>query len=199
MPDYTKAKIAIVKICALFDRRPQIDNWNIDQGRKLESIDSDIRFNSVQFFYPTRPEVKVLDNFDLTIKKGQRIALVGSSGCGKIEINKLSLGKPFNMRKFPHIFLGKSTITQLIERYYDVNEGQVTINDIDIKELSLGWLRSQIGIVSQEPILFDATIAENIAYGDNSRQVPMEEIVAAAKKANIHDFIANLPKVCVFK
>jgi ABC-type multidrug transport system fused ATPase/permease subunit len=65
----------------------------------------------------------------------------------------------------------------------------------DIKQLNIQWLRSQIGIVSQEPTLFDCSIAENIAYGDNSRQVPMEEIVAAARMANIHNFIETMPQV----
>jgi ATP-binding cassette subfamily B (MDR/TAP) protein 1 len=90
---------------------------------------------------------------------------------------------------------GKSTITQLLERYYDPNNGQIRLSDKNLKDLNLFWLRSKIGIVSQEPILFDATIAENIAYGDNSRQVTMEEIIFAAKKANIHDFIVKLPNV----
>ena len=65
----------------------------------------------------------------------------------------------------------------------------------DLKELDLHWLRAQMGIVSQEPILFDMSIRENIEYGDNSRQVSIEEIIEAAKKANIHDFISKLPKV----
>jgi ABC-type multidrug transport system fused ATPase/permease subunit len=65
---------------------------------------------------------------------------------------------------------------------------------MNIKDINLHWLRSQIGIVSQEPILFEGTIGENIAYGDNSRQVTMEEIIEAAKKANIHDFISKLPQ-----
>lgn len=82
MPDYTKAKIAIVKICELFDRIPAINNWDTDDGLKPDSIEGDIKFQSVQFAYPTRQEVKVLDDFDLVIKQGQRIALVGSSGCG---------------------------------------------------------------------------------------------------------------------
>lgn len=69
----------------------------------------------------------------------------------------------------------------------------------DVKELNIHWLRSQIGIVSQEPVLFDCSLAENIAYGDNSRTVTLEEIKAAAKAANIHDFIENLPQVTSFK
>jgi ABC-type multidrug transport system fused ATPase/permease subunit len=69
------------------------------------------------------------------------------------------------------------------------------VDGVNVRELGIQWLRSQIGIVSQEPILFDCSIAENIAYGDNSRQVPMDEIVAAARMANIHNFIQELPEV----
>ena len=65
----------------------------------------------------------------------------------------------------------------------------------DTKVLNLAWLRSQIGLVSQEPVLFDLSVAENIAYGDNTRELQMEEIIEAAKKANIHDFISSLPEV----
>ena len=65
-----------------------------------------------------------------------------------------------------------------------------------IKSLNVAWLRSQMGIVSQEPVLFDCSIHENIEYGDNSRQVPMDEVIAAARAANIHDFISSLPDVC---
>jgi ATP-binding cassette, subfamily B (MDR/TAP), member 1 len=88
---------------------------------------------------------------------------------------------------------GKSTLTQLLERFYDPNEGSIAFADVDIKDLNLYWLRSKIGIVSQEPVLFDMSIAENIAYGDNGRNVSMEEIASAAKQANIHDFISKLP------
>jgi len=69
------------------------------------------------------------------------------------------------------------------------------LDNHNIRDLDLGWVRSQIGIVSQEPVLFDLTIAENIAYGDNSREIPMDEIIKAARDANIHDFIASLPDV----
>ena len=94
---------------------------------------------------------------------------------------------------------GKSTITQLVERFYDPASGHLTYCEKKLSELNLFWLRSQIGIVSQEPILFDLSIAENIAYGDNSRQVSMDEIMEAAKLANIHDFITKLPKVSAQK
>jgi ABC-type multidrug transport system fused ATPase/permease subunit len=102
---------------------------------------------------------------------------------------------------------------QLIERFYDPADGIVVsflftlhivqinevffqqIDGVDIRELNISWLRSQIGIVSQEPVLFDCSIRENIAYGDNSRQVPMAEIIEAARSANIHNFIESLPEV----
>ena len=84
---------------------------------------------------------------------------------------------------------------QLLERFYDPDSGQITLNGWKLQDINLHWLRSQIGIVSQEPILFDSSIAENIAYGDNSRIVPMVEIMEAAKQANIHDFIVTLPEV----
>lgn len=72
------------------------------------------------------------------------------------------------------------------------------INKIDTTQLPLRRLRSEMGIVSQEPVLFDLTIAENIAYGDNSRAVPIAEVIAAAKQANVHSFITSLPAVSVF-
>lgn len=111
---------------------------------------------------------------DLAISQGKTIALVGPSGCGK------------------------STIIQLLERFYDPSSGTVTVDNENIRNITLAKLRSQMGIVSQEPSLFDRTIAENIAYGDNSRQVSQPDIIAAAQKANIHNFIVSLPMVCWF-
>ncbi|CAF2928921.1 unnamed protein product [Rotaria sp. Silwood2] len=98
----------------------------------------------------------------------QRVAIVGASGCGK------------------------STTIQLLERFYDVTSGQILLDGIDIRQLNLQWLRSQFGLVNQEPILFDLTIAENIAYG--LENVAMEDIISAARKANIHEFIDQLPQ-----
>ncbi|CAF1002319.1 unnamed protein product [Rotaria sordida] len=87
---------------------------------------------------------------------------------------------------------GKSTIIQLLERFYDVTNGRLLIDGIDIRQQSLHWVRSQFSLVNQEPILFDLTIAENIAYG--LENVPMEDIINAARKANIHPFIEQLPQ-----
>lgn len=130
-----------------------------------------MEYSEVFFTYPTRPTQTILKGLDLEVLEGKTVALVGPSGCGK------------------------STIIQLLERFYDPAAGEVKVDNSNLKSITLATLRSQLGIVSQEPNLFDRTIAENIAYGDNSRQVGMDEIVAAAKNANIHNFIAALPLV----
>lgn len=83
---------------------------------------------------------------------------------------------------------------QLLLRYYDPDNGKVELDKISTTDFPIGKIRQKLGLVSQEPILFDRTIAENIAYGDNGRIVPMTEIIASAKAANIHDFISKLPK-----
>jgi ABC-type multidrug transport system fused ATPase/permease subunit len=176
MPDYAKAINSATAIDKLSKTEPLIDNWSSSgQIIKPEDDDGTIRLDNVEFSYPTRKEATVLNKINLKINKGQRVGLVGSSGCGK------------------------STVTQLIERFYDPDTGSITLSDKNLKDLDLFWLRSQIGIVSQEPILFDLSIRDNIAYGDNARNVPFEEIQEAAIKSNIHDFIINLPKVCAFK
>lgn len=91
---------------------------------------------------------------------------------------------------------GKSTCIQLLQRFYDPVYGRVKIGDSEIsRDITLKDLRSKLSIVSQEPTLFDRTIAENIAYGDNDRKVTMDEIIAAAKTANAHNFVIQLPQV----
>ncbi|NXL16344.1 MDR1 protein, partial [Setophaga kirtlandii] len=168
-PDYGKARMSAQRIFQLLDRKPLIDSYS-EQGEKLSHFEGNIEFRNVHFVYPTRPEVQVLQGLNVKVKKGQTLALVGSSGCGK------------------------STSIQLLERFYDPVEGQVLADGFDTKSLHLQWLRSRLGLVSQEPILFDCSIAENIQYGDNSRVVTQEEIEEAAKAANIHAFIEKLPE-----
>jgi ATP-binding cassette, subfamily B (MDR/TAP), member 1 len=124
----------------------------------------------VKFRYPTRKTVQVLEGLNLEIKQGQTVALVGPSGCGK------------------------STCLQLLLRYYDPDGGKVAVDKIPTTEYPVDRIRAKLGLVSQEPILFDRTIAENIAYGDNQRIIPITEIIDAAKAANIHDFISRLPQ-----
>merc|ERR1711973_10091 len=89
--------------------------------------------------------------------------------------------------------VGQSVI-QLIQRFYDVSKGSLTLENQDIKNLNLPHVRSQLGIVSQEPTLFNCSIADNIKYGDNSREVSMDEVVEVARKANIHNFVTTLPQ-----
>uniref|UniRef100_A0A8B9Q879 ABC-type xenobiotic transporter n=1 Tax=Apteryx owenii TaxID=8824 RepID=A0A8B9Q879_APTOW len=168
-PDYGKAKISAQRIFQLLDRKPPIDSYS-EEGEKLSNFEGNIEFRNIHFIYPSRPEVQVLQGLSLKVNKGQTLALVGSSGCGK------------------------STSIQLLERFYDPVEGQVFADGFDTKTLHLQWLRSRLGLVSQEPILFDCSIAENIQYGDNSRAVSQEEIEEAAKAANIHTFIEKLPE-----
>ncbi|CAF3963835.1 unnamed protein product [Rotaria sordida] len=168
-PDYSKAIDASKHILALFERTPEIDNGATD-GDTFENFKGEINFVDLQFRYPNRSEVPVLKRFNLNIKPHQQVALVGASGCGK------------------------STTIQLIERFYNPTSGQLLIDHHDVSSLNLQWWRSKIGFVSQEPILFDASIRENIAYGDTSRYVTMAEICEAAKNANIHRFIETLPE-----
>ncbi|NWI87161.1 MDR1 protein, partial [Pitta sordida] len=168
-PDYAKAKISAAHLFLLFERVPAIDNSYSDEGEKPETFEGNVTIKDVAFNYPNRPEVKILQGLNLQVEKGQTLALVGSSGCGK------------------------STVVQLLERFYDPLDGEMLFDGKNAKALNIKWLRAQIGIVSQEPMLFDCTVAENIAYGDNSRQVTFEEIVKAAKEANIHNFIDSLP------
>ena len=129
---------------------------------------------SVHFHYPTRPEVQVLQGLNVEVSSGKTLALVGPSGCGK------------------------STIVSLLERFYDPESGSLTLDGSDLRDLNIRWLRSQVGLVSQEPVLFDTSIADNIRYGANFREVSDDEVVEAAKAANIHSFIESLPQVPLF-
>uniref|UniRef100_A0A4W5MYN6 ABC-type xenobiotic transporter n=1 Tax=Hucho hucho TaxID=62062 RepID=A0A4W5MYN6_9TELE len=168
-PDFAKAKAAAGRILGLLDKKPEIDIYS-EEGEKPTDFVGDIEFRGIHFSYPTRQNVRVLQGLSVSVGPGQTMALVGESGCGK------------------------STSIQLLERFYSPAEGQVLVDGLDTKTLNLSWLRSQLGLVSQEPILFDCSISENIQYGDNSREVSQDEIEEAAKNANIHDFIMGLPE-----
>ena len=132
-----------------------------------------MQVKDVKFTYPARPDVEVLKGLTIGVEPGQSLALVGPSGCGK------------------------STVVSLIERFYDPSSGSLLLEEQDLRDLNIRWLRNQIGIVSQEPVLFDKSIADNIRYGANFREVTDEEVIEAAKAANIHNFIQTLPQVCI--
>ncbi|CAC5356956.1 ABCB1 [Mytilus coruscus] len=164
---FVTAKGAAAVVYEIIDREPKIDASS-EKGQRPLSIQGALEFFGVNFTYPTREDVQVLTNFNLSIKPGQTVALVGSSGCGK------------------------STIVNLIQRFYDPDAGQVLLDGNNIKDLNLNWLRQNIGVVSQEPVLFGCTIAENIRLGNPNATIT--EIEQAAKQANAHDFIKSLPQ-----
>lgn len=137
-----------------------------DDAEDIENVQGDVKFNDVSFHY-SDDENNVLSGINLHIKKGGNVALVGPSGGGK------------------------TTLCNLIPRFYDVTEGKILLDDRDIKKITLKSLRSSIGVVQQDVYLFSGTILENIIYGKND--ATREEAEAAAKMAGAHEFITSLP------
>ncbi|CDY35168.1 BnaA09g18050D [Brassica napus] len=142
--------------------------YKIMSGKVLNEIKGDIELKDVYFRYPARPDVQIFAGFSLVVPNGTTVALVGQSGSGK------------------------STVISLIERFYDPESGEVLIDGIDLKKLQLRWIRSKIGLVSQEPILFATTIRENIVYG--KEDASDEEIRTAVKLASATRFVDKLPQ-----
>ncbi|CAH2305688.1 bile salt export pump [Pelobates cultripes] len=167
-PDYAKAKIAAAQFFKLLDRVPKTSVYSTN-GEKWDNFKGDIEFLNCKFTYPSRPVTMVLRGLNISVKSGQTLAFVGSSGCGK------------------------STSVQLLERFYDPDEGTVLVDGRVSTDVNIAFLRSKIGIVSQEPVLFEGSISDNIKYGDNSRTISMEEVIDAAKKAHLHEFVMSLP------
>jgi ATP-binding cassette subfamily B (MDR/TAP) protein 1 len=166
-PDFAKSRGAAANLFDVMNRIPLIDAN--PSGVKDVSIIGVVELENVVFRYPARPDTLVLNHVSLQIAPGSVIAFVGRSGAGK------------------------STIVGLVERFYDVADGCVRIDGRNIKDYDLRWLRRQIGLVSQEPTLFDSSIAENIRFGRTGlEEVSMAEVEAAAKAANAHDFIMKL-------
>lgn len=159
---------AAFRIFQVIDRVPDIDP-DSNRGKVPEKIIGNIEFRNVKFTYPTRPDITILKNLNLTVEPGKTVAFVGPSGSGK------------------------STTIQLMQRFYDPVAGQVLLDGNDVKDINLRWLRSQIGVVSQEPVLFNMTIRQNLLMG-TPFQATQEEIIAACKKANCHSFISKLPQ-----
>lgn len=163
---FSEAAVAASGIYEMIDRVPEIDSEDMN-GKVLQTVSGEIQFRNVAFAYPSRPDSAIFQNFCLTIPARQTVALVGSSGSGK------------------------STSISLIERFYDPLKGEILLDGENIKNLQLKWLRSQIGLVSQEPTLFATTIRENILFGRDD--ATMEEIISVARASNAHDFIRQLP------
>eukprot|EP01114_Cavostelium_apophysatum_P016898 TRINITY_DN48_c0_g1_i1.p1 TRINITY_DN48_c0_g1~~TRINITY_DN48_c0_g1_i1.p1 ORF type:complete len:1280 (-),score=427.38 TRINITY_DN48_c0_g1_i1:235-4074(-) len=161
-----KGRGAAYKMFNTISRVPEINSESPD-GRKLESVKGNIVLKNVKFHYPTRPEAKVMRGINIKIKAGRTTALVGPSGCGK------------------------SSTIQLVQRFYDPTDGEIFLDDVPLKELNVKWLRKQIGVVGQEPVLFMGTIADNIRYGKPN--ATREEVEEAAKASNAHNFIMEFP------
>ena len=153
------------RFLAVMETIPEIQD--APDAENLEQVEGNVSYENVSFHY-SDDDTPVLSGISFEIKAGKSIALVGPSGSGK------------------------TTICSLLPRFYDVTEGRITIDGKDVRKLTLDSLRSQIGIVQQDVYLFCGTIRENIAYG--KPDATMEEIIEAAKKANIHDFIQELPE-----
>uniref|UniRef100_A0A8C4V954 Bile salt export pump n=1 Tax=Falco tinnunculus TaxID=100819 RepID=A0A8C4V954_FALTI len=167
-PNYAKAKTSAARFFELVDRLPDISVYS-EKGEKWDDFKGSIEFLNCKFTYPSRPDIQVLKGLSVAVKPGQTLAFVGSSGCGK------------------------STSVQLLERFYDPETGSVLIDGRDTKKINVQFLRSKIGIVSQEPVLFDCSIADNIKYGSNTKEATMEEVIEVAQKAQLHDFVMSLP------
>ncbi|VYS69496.1 unnamed protein product [Arabidopsis thaliana] len=167
-PDINKAKDSAASIFDILDSKPKIDSSS-EKGTILPIVHGDIELQHVSFRYPMRPDIQIFSDLCLTISSGQTVALVGESGSGK------------------------STVISLLERFYDPDSGKILLDQVEIQSLKLSWLREQMGLVSQEPVLFNETIGSNIAYGKIGGATE-EEIITAAKAANVHNFISSLPQ-----
>ena len=151
------------RFCEIMDEDEEIDEGKIE----ITEIKGDLVFDNVSFGYSSEGDGRlVISDMMLNIPAGKTLALVGPSGGGK------------------------STLCHLIPRFYNVNEGRVLLDGVDVRDITLHSLRKNIGIVSQNVFLFDGTVRDNIAYGTDG--VTDEEIIAAAKKANIHDYVSSL-------
>jgi ATP-binding cassette subfamily B protein len=166
--DMMRAVGAVSRVFAFLDRETAIEpSLSRDEPSADLRAEGDLRFEGVRFAYPTRPEVEVLQGIDLHVPPGQTTALVGSSGGGK------------------------STLVSLLLRMYDVGSGAIRLDGRSIDQLDVRWLRRQIGVVAQEPVLFSTTVAENIRYGRPG--APDAEVRRAARAALVEDFILQLP------
>ncbi|XP_039128650.1 ABC transporter B family member 11-like isoform X1 [Dioscorea cayenensis subsp. rotundata] len=166
LPDAAKAKSAAASVFEILDRKSKIHSGD-KSGITLQQVKGNIEFQHVCFKYPTRPDVQILKGLCLTVQSGKTVALVGESGSGK------------------------STVISLLQRFYDPDSGSILLDGIETQKFQVKWLRQQMGLVSQEPILFNDTIRANIAYG-KGEEATESEVVVAAELANAHHFISGL-------
>ncbi|KAK9116999.1 hypothetical protein Sjap_015946 [Stephania japonica] len=150
----------------VINRVPAIDSES-NEGEILHSVSGEVEFKNIEFAYPSRQDNVIFQDFNLKVPSAQTVALVGSSGSGK------------------------STVISLLQRFYSPLSGEILLDQVPIDKLQLKWLRSQMGLVSQEPALFATSIKENILFG--KEDASMDEVIAAAKASNAHNFISHLP------
>jgi len=161
---YIQADAALTRVRDILDSTPEIND--LPEAIQISTLKGDIEFDNVSFGYTC--EHRILKDVSFKIPAGKKLAILGTTGSGK------------------------STIINLIPRFYELNEGSIKIDQTNIRKFLLKDLRKNIGIVSQETFLFNKTIAENIAYGKEDAAI--EKIIEAAKIADLHDFIVKLPK-----
>ncbi|KAG8380198.1 hypothetical protein BUALT_Bualt07G0168500 [Buddleja alternifolia] len=164
---FSQGTVAASRVFEVIDRIPEIDPYS-PEGRKPPSIRGKIEFRGVSFAYPSRPTIPILQSLNLVIPNSKTLALVGASGGGK------------------------STVFALLERFYDPNQGFITVDGYDLRTLQVKWLRNQIGMVGQEPVLFATTILENVMMGKEN--ATKKEAITACMAANAHNFISGLPQ-----
>lgn len=163
---YSLLQLAITGANRLAKVEAEVEEDRVEAGIKLTKLQDKVTLEDVHFGY--QPEREILHGINIEVKKGQAVALVGPTGSGK------------------------TTVMNLLNRFYDVTSGAIKFDGIDVRQLDLTTLRKQVGIVLQDSVLFTGTIATNIKFGKPNASD--QEMVAAAKKANIHDFIMSLPK-----
>jgi ATP-binding cassette subfamily B protein len=151
----------------VFDLTDRVAAMPLSGGRRLERVEGRLAFEAVRFSYPARPEVEVLRGVDLAVRPGEAVALVGPSGAGK------------------------STLGALLVRLYDPTSGRVTLDGADLRQLDPGWLRRLVGVVSQEPVLFSTSIADNVRYG--RPEATDAEVRDAIRAANAEAFVMAFP------
>lgn len=168
LESFATARGSATTIFGIIDRKSKIDSQSNDGKINNFGVKGNIEFRNVSFTYPSRKDVPILRGISFTVKAGQTVALVGSSGNGK------------------------STCIHLLQRFYDPDNGDVLIDDCDIKQLNISLLRSNMALVGQEPVLFSTTIGENIRYG--KPDASEAEMISAAKYSGAHEFISRLPE-----
>ena len=161
--DMTKAKESLISLYKVLLTEPKIDISKKEENIIASNIKGHISFKNVTFAFPSKPDIIVLDNISFEVNPGQSVAFVGASGSGK------------------------STIVQLIERFYDVNSGSIEIDGTDIKKYDIISLRKEIGVVLQEPVIFQRNVMENIRYG--KLEASDDEVKEVARQARIEQYV----------